>query len=170
MNKLKLLPRWCRFLGLALVIPCIGMFVIDPEIVFGESTWSIFGGDPSGRFVVEVFSLFDSSANDPNLSWYAWVKNDLSNELMLTAMLFGTYCIAFAKIKEEDEYSNQLRLEAMSQALVYNGIILLIFNWLIYDGLFLYVMISQLFSFLLLFSFIFAMKIRNQRKLVTYEE
>lgn len=170
MNKLKLLPRWCRILGLVFVIPCISLFIADPEVVFAESTWGLFGNAKEGRFVVKVFALFESNPNEPNFQWYSWVKNDISNELMLTAMLLGTYLIAFAKVKEEDEFSNQLRLEAMSQALVYNGIILLIFNWLIFDGLFLYVMISQLFSFLLLFSFIFAMKIRNQRKMILDEE
>jgi len=170
MNKLKLLPRWCRYIGLVLVISCIGMFVADPEVIFGELTWSIFGDAEEGFFVRSVPALLDSNPNDPTFSLISWVENDISNELMLTAMLVGTYLIAFARVKEEDEFSHQLRLEAMSQALVYNGIILLIFNWLVYDGLFLYVMMSQLFSFLLLFSFIFAMKIRKQRKMVGDEE
>ena len=169
MKKMNLLPRWCRFLGIAMVIPCLVLFVNDPEVVFGEAT--LFGS-PTGNFVKEVFALFDKGSGDEDgkFVWYSWIKNDLSNEILLTFMLMGTFFIAFSRIREEDEFSKQLRLEAMSQAILYNSILLLIFNWVFYDGLFLYILVSQLFSFLLLFSLIFSLKIRAHNKLLAHEE
>ena len=169
MKSLNLLPRWYRIVGIVLIIPCFVLFVNDPEVIFGEMG---FFGNPDGRFVKEVFALFDQSsgAEEGKFVWFSWINNDLSNEVLLTLMLLGTYFIAFSRIKEEDEFSKQLRLEAMTQATVYNSIILLIFNWVFYEGLFLYILVSQLFSFLLLFSLIFALKIRAHRKLLSYEE
>lgn len=169
MSKLYLLPRGFRIVGILMVIPCLILFVNDPEVIFGEIS---FFAKPDEGLVKEVFALLDqSAANDEGrFVLYSWISNDLSNEILLTLMLLGTYFIAFSRIKEEDEFSNQLRMEAMVQATIYNAIILLIFNWVFYDGLFLYVLVSQLFSFLLLFSFLFALKIRAHHKLLSDEE
>lgn len=171
MKHQKLLPRWTRFLGLAMIIPCVIAFVRDPEIVFGEGVFSIFG-EPSGNLAFNVFAVFDqtSTQDTGEFAFYSIIKNDLLNEILLTLMLVGTYLIAFAKIKEEDEFSNQLRKDAMSQALVYNGVLFLIFSWIFFEGMYLYTLILQPFSFLLIFSFVFALKIGNYRKMLSSEE
>lgn len=173
MTTLKLLPRWFRFLGLTLIIPMIIGVIYDPEIVFGELRIP-FASEPNNAFTAEVPALLDQTAtnNDPNKDFvlFSWIKNDLSNELLLTFMLLGTYFIAFARVKGEDEFSEKLRLESMTSAIVWNSILLLAMNWLFYDGIFLYVIVSQLFSFLMIFSIIFAFKIRNQRKSLAHEE
>ena len=95
---------------------------------------------------------------------------DLSNEILLTLMLIGVYFISFSQIKNEDEFSERLRLEAFSQAIIINSILLLLMNWLFYDGLFLILMATQLVSFLLIFSLVFAIKIRKQRRNLSHEE
>lgn len=171
MKTFKLLPRGFRFLGLALIFLVIVIFIIDPEVCFGEM--SIFE-DPEGMFVFTVPSFFESNfmvdGKEVSFAFIRWIRNDLINELLLTVMLIGVWMVAFAKIKGEDEYSQQLRLESMVKAIIWNSVLLLILNFMIYDGLFLYVMISQLFSFLLIFSVIFAIKVRKQRKILVDEE
>ena len=171
MHTLKLLPRWCRFIGLAFVIPTLLAFFYDPEIVFGELQLPLMK-EVDNTFTVTVPSFFDQNGQEaPEVfQWFRWVKNDISNELLLTFMLIGTYLIAFAKIKGEDEFSERLRLESMTTAIIWNSILLLLMNWMFYDGLFLYVLVSQLFSFLLIFSLIFAIKVRSQRKSLANEE
>ncbi len=166
MNKIKLLPRSLRVVGLALVFFCFGLFVTDPEVVFGEM--SFLGSEIQSPWKVTVPSLLADDHGETVL--FKWEENDISNEILLTLMLLGTYLIAFSKIKEEDEFSYQLRMEAMSQAHLWNGLLLLLANWLFYDGIFLYIMIWGLFSFLLIFSLVFAFKIRNYRKDLSYEE
>lgn len=171
MRRVKLLPRWTRMLGLAMIIPCVIAFVRDPEIVFGESAFN-FLGDVEGVLTVKVFAFLDQSSamDDGEFTMFSMIENDIINEILLTLMLIGTYLIAFAKVKEEDEFSQQLRMESMSDSLVYNGILFLILSWIFYEGMFLYVLIFQLFSFLLIFSLVFALKIRNHRKLLGNEE
>ena len=161
MKTIKLLPRPFRIVGLILVSFCIFQFVRDPEVVFGET--SILGSKIESNWKATVPSLINHENNE--FVFLKMIENDISNELLLTIMLLGTYFIAFAKIKEEDEFSYQLRMEAMSQAHLWNGILLLLANWLFYDGIFLYAMIWGLFSFLLIFSFVFALKLSNQRNL-----
>lgn len=171
MKGIKLLPRWTRVLGLAMIIPCVFAFIRDPEIVFGEAAFNLFG-EVEGKMAFEVFALFDQTSTQETgeFALYSIIKNDILNEILLTLMLVGTYLIAFAKVKEEDEFSNQLRALAMSESLVYNGLLFLILSWVFYEGMYLYVLIIQLFSFLLIFSAVFALKIRNHRKMLGHEE
>jgi hypothetical protein len=168
MKKLKLLPRWMRLLGLFLVIPCIVLFFLDPEIVFAEGSYFKEAESPWKTYVPSL--LDQSSAGEGEFVLYSWVENDLSNEFLLTLMLVGTYCIAFAKIKDEDEFSYQLRMESMTKSTIINGVLLLIASWLFYDALYLYVLIWGLFSYLLIFSIVFALKIRSYRKALVNEE
>ena len=161
MKTLKLLPRPFRFIGLILVAFCLFLFVRDPEVVYGEM--SILGSEIESPWKAIVPSLF--AEEEDGFTFFKMVENDISNELMLTLMLIGTYFIAFSKVKMEDEFSYQLRMESMGQAVLINGILLLIANWLIYDGLFLYAMIWGLFSFLLIFSILFALKLNRQLNL-----
>lgn len=166
MKKLKLMPRWTRFIGLTLIVFCIGLFINDAEVVFGEMTF--LGTKSESPWMVKVPSLLADENGQTVL--FKWEENDISNEILLTLMLIGTYLVAFSKIKEEDEFSYQLRMEAMSQALIWNGLLLLLANWLFYDGIFVYIMIMGLFSYLLIFSIVFAFKIRNYQKDLSYEE
>ena len=155
-----------------MVIAAISIFTYDPEISFGDM--SFLGDGPTGTLVFEVPIFFDSNfaeeGKSVDFAWVHWEKNDLTNELLLTLMLIGVWMVAFARIKGEDEFSRQLRLESMVSAVIWNSILLLVLNFMIYDGLFLYVMISQLFSFLLIFSVIFALKVNKLRKGLSHEE
>ncbi len=87
-------------------------------------------------------------------------------KILLSLMLFGAYFIAFAEIREEDEFSNQLLLESMIQAIVYNSILLLLLKWFFYDGLFLFVLISQLFSYLISFIILKETKAKNNPTII----
>lgn len=173
MNALKLLPRPFRIIGLCLVVPIVTAFAINPDIVFGDVEMP-FSSLSEGIFVKEVPIFFDSNYNEATdakeFEIVRLKKKDISNELLLTLMLIGVYFVAFAKIKNEDEFSERLRLEAFSQAIIINSILLLLMNWMFYDGLFLILMATQLFSFLLIFSLVFAVKIRNHRRNLSYEE
>jgi len=170
MNTLKLLPRWCRFLGLAIVIPILLMCVHNPDVIFGDIPFFSANDQPIECNVLGIFDNSFQYDESGELQIFSWKKNDLFNEILLTLMLIGTYLIAFAKIKSEDEFSSQLRLQSLTSAIIWNSVLLFVLNFLVYDGMFLYVMASQLVSFLLIFSIIFALKIRKFKKGLTHEE
>ena len=165
MKKIKLLPRWCRLVGFLLLLPPLVLFTINPEVAFGDP---IFATPEDHMVNATVISLVDDTEGE--WAFFKVIQNDLINELMLSMMLIGAWMIAFARVKGEDEFSERLRLEAMGAAMFWNALILLILNFLIYEGLFLYVMIYQLFSYLLIFSLIFALRLRRERKDSGYEE
>ena len=170
MNTLKLLPRWCRFLGLAVVIPILLMCFYNPDVIFGDISFYSANYQLIEYNVLGIFdNSFQHNEND-ELQIFIWKNNDLSNEILLALMLIGTYLIAFAKVKSEDEFSSQLRLQSLTSAVIWNSVVLFILNFLVYDGMFLYVMASQLVSFLLIFSVIFAFKIRKFKKGLTHEK
>lgn len=165
MNTLKLLPRHFRFIGLLMVLPSIALFFVYPEVAFGDLPE--FMSNRKEFLSVNAYNFLDYSYNElgeVSWVWFDPVKTDFLNEILLTLMLIGTYLISFSKIKEEDEFTKQLRFESMISAIVWNSLILLIANFLVYNGSFLFVMISQLFSFLLIFSLIFAIRLRKLKK------
>lgn len=170
MKRINLLHRSFRIIGLLIVAFCFALFIKDPDVVFGDS--SFMGSKIDSPWEATVPALLDQSAGREtgDTVLMSWIQNDISNELLLTLMLVGTYFIAFARIKDEDEFSYQLRMESMSSAHLINGILLLLANWLFYEGIFLYVMVWGLFSFLLIFSIIFSLKVRNYRKALSNEE
>ncbi|MDB4062223.1 hypothetical protein N8371_08910 [Vicingaceae bacterium] len=168
-----LLPRYFRIIGLCLVVSIIIGFIAKPNIVFGDFDMP-FSSAKEGIFLTMVPVFFDSNYNEPTdkqeFEVVRMKEKDISNELLLTLMLVGVYFISFSRIKNDDEFSERLRLEAFSQAIIINSVLLLLMNWLFYDRLFLTLIAAQLFSFLLIFSLVFALKIRNQRRSLAHEE
>ncbi len=93
-SGLKLLPRWTRYLGLILVLPCLVMFFYKPDVVFGEMS---FLGTTENKFESIVFALFDQSSGSESgdFVFYSWVKNDIINEnfAQLDVIWCLFYCI-----------------------------------------------------------------------------
>ena len=77
--------------------------------------------------------------------------NNLTDEVAFTAMLLSCFFIAFSKEKREDEMVSQVRLESLQWSVYVNYILLLIANWFMYDGVFLAVMIYNMFTILFFF-------------------
>jgi hypothetical protein len=169
MNTLKLLPRRYRYFGLALILPATVIFCFYPEIILGDS-----GGKSYfiNFFDTHLIAIVDKNYVDlkPEYSFFTPVKNNVLNEILLVMMVLGSYLVAFAKVKEEDEFTRQMRIESMVKALLINLSLLLIANFFVFGFDFLFVLNAQLFSYLLIFSIIFALKVRKQKKALSYEE
>lgn len=165
MTKIKLLPRWCRFVGMGMAILATILFILNPD-----SSIEFNLGDPKGPLVTTVPALFNQSYGVNDFVWMSWIKNDLSNEFLFAIMLIAVYCIAFAKIKGEDEFSERIRLQSLVSAILWNSVFLLIANFLFYEGEFLWIMIFQFLSFLILFTIFFAAELKRQRSSFQYEE
>lgn len=163
--KRLLLPRWTRPLGLIIIIPLLIYFFIDPDmtgkepdafdfnfpVLFGDS-FSFFNQNTSGTQEESIFK-----------------KVNLLNELLLTLVLVASWMVAFASLREEDEYTWMVRLESMLLALIINLGLLLIANFLVFGFVFMHVMTFQLFIFPLIFSAVFAFRLQRQKNL-SHEE
>lgn len=106
--------------------------------------------------VTKVWALI----NDSLLSktYFQWIENGLLDEIIIALIGIGGILIGFSKIKEEDEYSFQLRTESLIWSFYINFALLLISTFLIYGIAYFEIMIYQLFSMLhILYSTAFTM-------------
>jgi len=131
MRKEFLLPAPYKKIGIALALPgmIMGALVL---------------------FEVYDFPIFEipRKENDPLFS----DKNvNMIEEISLTLSIVGLLMIAFAREKEEDEYIRELRLESLQWAVLINYALLLVANWVFYGFDFMYVMIYNMLTILLIF-------------------
>jgi hypothetical protein len=131
MKKMRLLsPKW-KWIGLALVVPGL---ILGAFSVFGnfQIPWLALKIREKAEFLIPAVENF-------------------TDELALTLVVAGLLMIAYSREKEEDERVQMIRLEAMQWGILVNFAIVLIANWSIYQGNFLYVMLFNLFTPLVVF-------------------
>jgi hypothetical protein len=76
---------------------------------------------------------------------------NFTDELALTLLIVGLLILAFTREQDEDERVRLIRLEAFQWSILVNFCIVLVANWLLYGGDFLYVMLFNLFTPLVVF-------------------
>lgn len=118
--------------------------------------------------VTKVWALI----NDSLLSktYFQWIENGLLDEIIIALIGIGGILIGFSKIKEEDEYSFQLRTESLIWSFYINFALLLISTFLIYGIAYFEIMIYQLFSMLIFFIARFHYVLYIANKSIKYEE
>ena len=79
------------------------------------------------------------------------IKYDLTNELAFAGTIIGLLMIAFARHINEDELISKVRLESWQWAVIINYAILIILNFTFYDFGFLFVIIYNVFTLLLVY-------------------
>jgi len=97
-------------------------------------------------------------------------ENNILDELILLFLIVGGLVAAFAKVKEEDEYTMQLRLASLVWATYVNYAILLLGVLFVYELSFLMVMIFNMFTLLIFFLVRFHWKLYQTRKIMAYAE
>ncbi len=78
-------------------------------------------------------------------------RQNLTDEIALTLLLIGLLILCFSSLKKEDERTLYLRLQAYQWSFVVNFLIILAGNWILYGEYFLYLMIFNLFTPLIVF-------------------
>ncbi|GAB3894153.1 hypothetical protein GCM10028803_09180 [Larkinella knui] len=91
---------------------------------------------------------------------------NLTDELAAIGIIIGLLFVAFSKEKVEDEMISRLRLEALQWAVYVNYIVLGALIILVHGGLFLNVMIYNMFTVLLMFIIRFRLAIRRNERTV----
>ena len=131
MKTLRLLPaRWKR---VGFVLALAGA-VLGALAVFGGYEIPGFGLQlrKEDHFLTPAFENF-------------------TQELALTFLLVGLLMMAFSRVKFEDERVQLIRLEAFQWSFLVHFSILLLANWLLYQGNFFYAMLFNLFTPLVVF-------------------
>lgn len=129
MKNLPLLSPKAFWIGLVIFLPLaiLGLFNLYQEFEF---SWL----DTSGG----VRDIFTANQN-------------LTDEIALSGTLLGLLLMCFASTPGEDEYIRELRLQSWQWAVLINYLILLVGIWLIYDTNFIYLMVYNMLTVLVIF-------------------
>ncbi len=98
------------------------------------------------------------------------IKDNLLNEIAGVLILSGLILIAFSKTADEDEFIMRIRLESLIWAVYLNYVVVLAALLLTYGVAFLWVMLFNLFTVLLLFIIKFYYELFRLRKSTHNEE
>lgn len=98
------------------------------------------------------------------------IKNNVLNEFFGILIIISSLVVAFSKEKEEDEFILKIRLESLVWAIFINYTILLISLLFIFDLTFLWVMIYNMFTVLIVFIIRFQWQIFKLKNALKYEK
>ena len=122
--------------------------------------------------VVKVYPLFSfkktiRTADTENVigsEGFSWIENGLVDEILIAIIIIAGIVNSFSKERYEDELIGKLRTESLTLSLYINYGIILLATFLIYELTFLYVLVFNLFTILLIFNLIFKYRLYQHYK------
>lgn len=158
MKRKYLLPHKCKKFGWLMLAPAFTVGLLS--LVFSwEPDWLDF--QLPAIFIDEIFGPSELMG---------WINNNILNEICGILIIIGGILVAFSKEKVEDEFITKLRLESLVWATYVNYAILLLAMVLVYDFSFLWVMIFNMFTTLIIFIIRFNWMNVKLRKNLKHEE
>lgn len=159
MNTKYLFPHNYKIWGWAMLIP---------SIIMGLASF-IFNYAPD-FLNLTVPGLYNTPIGSDIKITYGFTDNNILDEILGVSIIIGSILVAFSKQKHEDEFIAKIRLESLVWAVYVNyGILLLMFIF-IYDLLFLWVMIFNIFTVLLFFIVRFNWKIAQLKQSLQHDQ
>lgn len=146
----------------------LGWFILIPSSVLGAlALFNVYDFEFLNH--TKMFAFYDFMF--PNgQSEFTFVETNIADELFGILSIVGALLVAFSKVKNEDEFIANIRLESLVWA-TYINYAILIFCMLFFYGLgFLYVMIFNMFTILIIFIFRFYFLLYKNRKMLSNEK
>jgi len=140
MKSSFLFPNFCKPIGWVLFIPALAIAVY----------LTISGGPIDELLPAKAFAI----ASDEFLGqrqMCSVIENNLSDELLLIAIVVGGLLVGFSKLKNEDELIAKIRYESLVWAVYVNFGVILFATVFIYGMYFYQVMLANMFTVLLFF-------------------
>jgi hypothetical protein len=127
-----------------------GWVLLVPSILLGLYTLLI--NDFESELTIRTFGWFGGSIlGGQSKPAIRWDKIDLLHNVVSILFLIGGMLVLFSREKKEDEYIDQLRLRSFQAAVFINYILLFFCILFIHGFSFLNVMISQLFTVMIIY-------------------
>jgi len=146
----------------------IGWIVLIPSVILGVL---VIFGVLEFKFLrnAKMFAIY--SDDFPGSSTiFGYVKNNISDEILGILCIVGAILVAFSKEKHEDEFISKIRMESLVWATYINYAILIFCMLFFYSVGFLYVMIFNMFTILILFIIRFHYLLYNANKSMSNEK
>lgn len=112
---------------------------------------------------ISVLSIIDQPIVG-DVGYFNLVANNIFDELILLLLILGGALIAFTREKVEDELIAKIRLDSLVWAVYANYLILILAIIFIYGLPFLWVMVFNIFTTLIIFLLKFNLALRKLRK------
>ncbi|WP_128544700.1 hypothetical protein [Larkinella soli] len=160
-----LFPHRYRLIGWLLFIPSamLGLMARYAEFTFDFLTFSWQAPGPDAGFV-QRFIWFVTDGGSFLANGHNTVN--LTDEIATLGIILGLLFIAFSKEKVEDEMISRVRLESLQWAVYVNYFVLGVLVLLVHGGLFLEVMIYNMFTVLIVFIIRFRLALRRNERVV----
>lgn len=145
----------------------IGWFLFVPGLILGI-IYLIFESD-FNLFDINVFAIAKVSFFG-EVTYFSIFGNNVLDELAAVLIIVGALFITLSREKIEDEFISKIRLESLVWATYVNYFILILSIIFIYDLLFLWVLVLNIFTLLIFFIIRFNWKLYKSKKQVRNEE
>ncbi len=99
-----------------------------------------------------------------------WIRNNVSDEITSVLLIIGGLLVSLSRTKNEDEYISKIRMESLVWAVYVNYGILLLAVLFVFGTHFLNIMIYNMFTILLFFTFRFHYVLYKSKRAIIYEE
>lgn len=136
-------------------------------LAISTSLWIISFYFPEQRFPLlegKTFAFIGSSSLLENTQYLSMIHTNLTLTLIGSLFIIGGVMVAFSKELVEDEFIMRLRLVSFQWAVLINYLILFFLFLFIYGIEFLYVMMYNMFTIIILFIIIFHYKLFKTQK------
>ena len=155
-----LLPNKFKLIGWIFLSPSsiLGLFVIFEEFKLSFLDFRVFTISSGGFAPWEVTNAFK------------FEKENLTATLVGVFFLLGALMVTLAKEKNEDEFISKKRLESLLWATIINYVILLFCFMFFYEFGFVYIMIFNMFTILILFITRFNFVLYRSSKSLSHEK
>ena len=159
MNTSLLLPQRFKRIGWIILIGAtiFGLFLLATHL------------DDAVSWEVPVFALFSDSFLETQQE-FTWVKLNILPTLTAILFIVGALLVSFSREKSEDEYIARLRQSSWQWAVMLNYILLALALAFVHGLPFLYVMLYNMFTILLIFLVRFHFLLYRSQNSPGYEE
>ncbi|MBS1949340.1 MAG: hypothetical protein JST47_16395 [Bacteroidetes bacterium] len=140
MSQKLLLPNHYKKIGWGILIPAA---IAGLLLAFTD-----FDGLP---FKAKVFALFTGEMFGKNQTSFTFIHTNVTNTIVGVLFIVGALLVSFSKEKDEDEFISNLRLSSLLWAVLVSYLLLLFSFVFIYGTAFLYVMLYNMFTVLIIF-------------------
>lgn len=127
----------------------IGWCILIPATILGIVL--MFTDFDGMQFKVKVFALFAGEIFGKDQPYFSFIYTNITNTIIGVLFIIGALLICFSKEKTEDEFISNLRLSSLLWSVFVNYVLLLISFVFIYGTAFLYVMLYNMFTVLIIF-------------------
>lgn len=159
MKSTFLFPRVFNKIGWLLFVPSVLTII-----------WLIATGkSPEAGLNFNAFALMDDGILG-EVNYFKFIKNDLTDELLLSLIVLGCILIGFSKRPNEDEYIAQIRYESLVWAVYFNFGVMLLATWFVFGLFYFQVMMLSMISLLLFFVTRFQLMLYRLKKSTRDEE